>query len=119
MLSAFGLRRCRKIAIDAVTLAELAPGPHATDDPTERASRQDRLQRVESTFDAIPFDLQQRECTAACMPRLRLSSRNPPAGYSSGEIRRIPGPRPLSESRISSAAALREVTPSLLNAEVR
>lgn len=45
-----------EIAIAAVTLAELAAGPHATDDPAERASRQDRLQRVESTFDAIPFD---------------------------------------------------------------
>jgi predicted nucleic acid-binding protein len=45
-----------QIAVAAVTLAELAAGPHATDDPAERASRQERLQRVESTFDAIPFD---------------------------------------------------------------
>lgn len=45
-----------EIAIAAVTLAELAAGPHATDDPTERARRQDRLQRVEATFEAIPFD---------------------------------------------------------------
>ena len=45
-----------EIAIAAVTLAELAAGPHATSDPTERARRQDRLQRVEATFDAIPFD---------------------------------------------------------------
>lgn len=45
-----------EIAIASITLAELAAGPHATDDPAERASRQERLQRVESTFDAIPFD---------------------------------------------------------------
>jgi predicted nucleic acid-binding protein len=45
-----------EIAIAAVTLAELAAGPHATTDPTERARRQQRLQLVETTFDAIPFD---------------------------------------------------------------
>jgi predicted nucleic acid-binding protein len=45
-----------EMAIAAVTLAELAAGPHATDDPTERASRQERLQRAEATFDPLPFD---------------------------------------------------------------
>ncbi len=45
-----------EIAIAAVTLAELAAGPHAAGDPTERARRQERLQRTEATFDAIPFD---------------------------------------------------------------
>jgi predicted nucleic acid-binding protein len=45
-----------QIAISSITLAELAAGPHATGDAVERASRQDRLQRVESTFDPIPFD---------------------------------------------------------------
>lgn len=45
-----------ELSIAAVTLAELAAGPHATDDPTERARRQERLQRTEATFDAIPFD---------------------------------------------------------------
>ncbi|MGH2782822.1 MAG: hypothetical protein ACRDLA_15705, partial [Thermoleophilaceae bacterium] len=44
------------MAIAAVTPAELAAGPHATDDPAERAGRQERLQLAESTFDAIPFD---------------------------------------------------------------
>jgi predicted nucleic acid-binding protein len=46
----------RQIAIAAVTLAELAAGPHATDDSAERGRRQERLQRVEATFDPIPFD---------------------------------------------------------------
>ena len=45
-----------EIAISAITLAELAAGPHATQDPRERAARQERLQRVESTFDPLPFD---------------------------------------------------------------
>ena len=45
-----------EIAVAAVTLAELAAGPHATADPTERARRQERLQRAEATFDPIPFD---------------------------------------------------------------
>src|SRR5690606_67066 len=42
-------------AIAAVTLAELTAGPLATDDPVERAVRQDRLQRTEAAFDPIPF----------------------------------------------------------------
>jgi predicted nucleic acid-binding protein len=44
------------IAVSALTLAELAAGPHATSDPAERARRQDRLQRAEATFEPIPFD---------------------------------------------------------------
>lgn len=44
-----------QVAISAVTLAELAAGPHATPDPDERARRQDRLQRTEAAFDPIPF----------------------------------------------------------------
>lgn len=43
-------------AIAAVTLAELAAGPHATSDPEERARRQDRLQWAVETWDALPFD---------------------------------------------------------------
>jgi predicted nucleic acid-binding protein len=43
-------------AVCAVTLAELAAGPHATSDPQERARRQDHLQRIEAIFDPLPFD---------------------------------------------------------------
>ncbi|MGB8859561.1 MAG: type II toxin-antitoxin system VapC family toxin [Ilumatobacteraceae bacterium] len=43
-------------AISAITMAELAAGPHATQDPDERARRQDRLQRAEAVFDPLPFD---------------------------------------------------------------
>jgi predicted nucleic acid-binding protein len=44
-------------AIAAITLAELAAGPHATSDEAERARRQDRLQWAASTWDALPFDV--------------------------------------------------------------
>jgi predicted nucleic acid-binding protein len=45
-----------EIAVSALTLAELAAGPHATNDPDERARRQDRLQRTETTFASLPVD---------------------------------------------------------------
>jgi predicted nucleic acid-binding protein len=45
-----------QVAVSAITLAELAAGPHATTDPHERARRQDRLQRAEAAFDPLPFD---------------------------------------------------------------
>jgi predicted nucleic acid-binding protein len=43
-------------AISAITMAELAAGPHAASDPEERSRRQDRLQRAEAAFDPLPFD---------------------------------------------------------------
>jgi predicted nucleic acid-binding protein len=46
----------RELAVSAVTLAELAAGPHATSDTQERARRQDRLQRAEATFEPLPVD---------------------------------------------------------------
>lgn len=46
----------RTSAISALTLAELSAGPAAASDPRERARRQDRLQRTEAAFDALPFD---------------------------------------------------------------
>ncbi|HUY22594.1 MAG TPA: type II toxin-antitoxin system VapC family toxin [Acidimicrobiales bacterium] len=45
-----------EVAVSAITFAELAAGPHATDDPDERGRRQDRLQRAEAAFDPLPFD---------------------------------------------------------------
>jgi predicted nucleic acid-binding protein len=43
-------------SVCAVTMAELAAGPHTTTDPAERARRQARLQQVESLFDPLPID---------------------------------------------------------------
>jgi predicted nucleic acid-binding protein len=45
-----------EVAVSAITMAELAAGPHATSDPAERARHQDRLQRAEATFDPLPVD---------------------------------------------------------------
>jgi predicted nucleic acid-binding protein len=45
-----------ELAVSAVTLAELAAGPHATADAAERARRQDMLQRTEATFEPLPVD---------------------------------------------------------------
>ncbi len=46
-----------EIAVSAITMAELAAGPHATTNPAERARRQDRLQRAEATFEPLPVDI--------------------------------------------------------------
>ena len=43
-------------AICAITLAELTAGPHLATASDERARRQARLQQVEATFEALPFD---------------------------------------------------------------
>ena len=45
-----------EIAVSAITMAELAAGPHAASDAHERARRQDRLQRAEATFDPLPVN---------------------------------------------------------------
>jgi predicted nucleic acid-binding protein len=51
-----------EVAVSAITMAELAAGPHAGTDPDEQARRQDRLQRAEAAFDPLPFD---NECARA------------------------------------------------------
>ena len=45
-----------EIAVSAITLAELAAGPHLASTIAERSKRQVRLQQLEATFDPIPFD---------------------------------------------------------------
>ncbi len=58
-------------AIAAVSLAELAAGPHAVRDSAERARRQDRLQWAAATWDAIAFD----EAAARSYGRVYAASR--------------------------------------------
>lgn len=45
-----------ELAVSAITMAELAAGPHAAEEAGERARRQDRIQRAEAVFDPLPFD---------------------------------------------------------------
>ena len=45
-----------ELAVSALTMAELAAGPHAAGDSAERVRRQDLLQRAEATFHPLPFD---------------------------------------------------------------
>ena len=47
----------RELAVSAMTMAELAAGPHATTDSAERARRQDRLQRAEAVFEPLAVDV--------------------------------------------------------------
>jgi predicted nucleic acid-binding protein len=42
--------------ISALSLAELAAGPHAAHTAAERAARQARLQQIEAAFSPLPFD---------------------------------------------------------------
>ena len=46
-----------EIAVSAITVAELAAGPHLASTTADRSQRQARLQPAEATFDPIPFDV--------------------------------------------------------------
>lgn len=47
-----------EVSISVITLAELSAGPAAAVNATERALRQDRLQRTEAVFDPLPFGVE-------------------------------------------------------------
>lgn len=64
-------------AVSALTLAELAAGPHATDDEAERARRQDRVQRVEALLDPLPFDDRAARAYGRIYAATRASDREP------------------------------------------
>lgn len=67
----------REVSIAALTLAELAAGPHATDDEAERARRQERLQQVENTLDPLPFDDRAARAYGRVYACTRRSKRKP------------------------------------------
>lgn len=66
-----------EVAISAITMAELAAGPHATADPEERARRQDRLQRAEATFEPLPVDAAVARAYGRVYAAVVMSSRKP------------------------------------------
>jgi predicted nucleic acid-binding protein len=45
-----------EVAVSAITLAEMAAGPHLAPSGSEAARRQARLQQVEAMFEPLPFD---------------------------------------------------------------
>jgi tRNA(fMet)-specific endonuclease VapC len=61
--------------ITAVTLAELSVGPLVTDNESERAARQARLQVTEATFEPIPFDVPAARAFGRVAAELRGSGR--------------------------------------------
>lgn len=65
------------MAVCTLTLAELAAGPAATDDPAERARRQDRLQRTEAAFDPLPFDVEAARAYGRIYAAVRAHGRSP------------------------------------------
>ena len=58
-------------------MAELAAATAATADVTERARRQDRLQRTEAAFDPIPFDLEAARSYARVYAAVVAQGRKP------------------------------------------
>ena len=61
--------------ITTVTLAELSIGPLVSDDESERAIRQARLQVTEASFEPIPFDAPAARAFARVASELRGSDR--------------------------------------------
>ena len=68
---------CEEQAISALTLAELAAGPHATEDAQERARRQDRLQRIEALMEPLPFDASAARAYGRVYAATRQAKRKP------------------------------------------
>lgn len=63
-------------AIAAVTLAELAAGPHAARVDDERARRQDRLQWATATWDPLPFDADAARVYGRVFAAVRVAGRD-------------------------------------------
>lgn len=65
--------------ITCVTLAELSVGSLATDDETERAARQARLQEAEAAFEPLSFDASAARAYGRVAASLRRAGRKPTA----------------------------------------
>ena len=63
-------------AIAAVTLAELAAGPHAATEDAERSRRQDRLQWAAATWDVLPFDVEAARAYGRVFAATRAAGRS-------------------------------------------
>lgn len=66
-----------EMAISSLTMAELAAGPHYTDNPDERAQRIERLQNAEALFEPIPFDTRAARRYGQIVSSVLAAGRNP------------------------------------------
>jgi predicted nucleic acid-binding protein len=67
-------------SITALTVAELTAGPLSTADTIERGRRLERLQWVESTFEAIPFDVAAARAYGRICAAVLAASQKPRGG---------------------------------------
>lgn len=65
------------MCVTAITLAELAAGPHAAGSTEVRARRQELLQRVESLFEVLPFDASAARAYGRVFAATQLAGRKP------------------------------------------
>ncbi|MFJ9743624.1 type II toxin-antitoxin system VapC family toxin [Streptomyces sp. NPDC101166] len=66
-----------ELVISAVTMAELAAGPHFATEPGERAGRIERLQNAEALFEPLPFDTRAARRFGHIVASVLAAGRNP------------------------------------------
>jgi predicted nucleic acid-binding protein len=66
-----------EVAVCAITLAELAAGPHFATSSAERARRQARLQQLEAAFEPVPFDATAARSYGQVVAAVMGTSRSP------------------------------------------
>ncbi|MFF0610041.1 type II toxin-antitoxin system VapC family toxin [Nocardia tengchongensis] len=66
-----------ELLVSAVTMAELAAGPHYAIDPGERAQRIERLQNAEALFEPLPFDTRAARRFGHIVASVIAAGRNP------------------------------------------
>jgi predicted nucleic acid-binding protein len=66
-----------EMAVSTLTLAELASGPVAAADPIEQARRMEHVQRIESSFEALPFDAHCARAFARVYAAIAAAGRKP------------------------------------------
>ena len=66
-----------ELLTSTVSLAELSAGVHSAEDSTERARRVVRVQRVEATFNPLPFDVEAARQYGAIAAEVIRAGRKP------------------------------------------
>jgi predicted nucleic acid-binding protein len=66
-----------RVAVSAISIAELASGLNSSPDPVERARRQERFARILATYDVVPYSASAARLYGALCDAVRQSGRNP------------------------------------------